>query len=463
MAEPKPDATRTLREIADEAGRLGMELCDVSGDVDATAASVTRQAALSQALRGEAQAMKSGNTRIAAAAQQARGVAGRASGEVAASRGTVDASLKNIHGLVESVGSLGAQIEALRRALGDVGKVADQIAAIAGQTNLLALNATIEAARAGEAGRGFAVVAGEVKALAAQTRQATEEIATTLATLTRQADRLIADGAAQMTQAQTVSAGTTAIGAAIDLAGKAITELDGEAARIAEAADTVAQSCATLVTHVEEMASGSAEANRRLDAATERVRKLLSVSESLIGLTAATGVPSADTPFIDAAQDAARRIGALFEQAVAKGEIALADLFDHDYRPIPGTDPQQHMARFTVFTDRVLPAIQEPLLTLDPRVAFCAALDANGYLPTHNRKFSEPQRADAVWNAAHCRNRRIFNDRAGLAAARNTAPFLLQTYRRDMGGGQFALMKDVSAPILVRGRHWGGFRIGYKA
>jgi methyl-accepting chemotaxis protein len=109
-----------------------------------------------------------------------------------------------------------------------------------------------------------------------------------------------------------------------------------------------------------------------------------------------------------------------------------------------------------------MPAVQEPVLGLDPRVVFCAAIDRNGFLPTHNRKFSQAQGSDPVWNAANCRNRRLFNDRVGLAAGRNTKPFLLQTYRRDMGGGQFAPMKDVSAPIFVQGRHWGGVRIGYK-
>jgi methyl-accepting chemotaxis protein len=85
---------------------------------------------------------------------------------------------------------------------------------------------------------------------------------------------------------------------------------------------------------------------------------------------------------------------------------------------------------------------------------------ANGYLPTHNPNYRLPQGKDPVWNSANCRNRRLFNDRAVKKVAANTRPFLLQTYRRDMGGGNFVLMKDLSSPIFVRGRHWGAFRMG---
>ncbi|GFE50139.1 hypothetical protein So717_18920 [Roseobacter cerasinus] len=47
----------------------------------------------------------------------------------------------------------------------------------------------------------------------------------------------------------------------------------------------------------------------------------------------------------------------------------------------------------------------------------------------------------------------IFDDRVGLKAGRNTEPFLSQVFRRDMGGGAFKMMKDLSAPIFVQGHH----------
>ena len=77
---------------------------------------------------------------------------------------------------VSVAGSANETIKTLGEASVEIGKVIKVITSIAQQTNLLALNATIEAARAGEAGKGFAVVANEVKELAKQTAQATEDI-----------------------------------------------------------------------------------------------------------------------------------------------------------------------------------------------------------------------------------------------------------------------------------------------
>ena len=85
-----------------------------------------------------------------------------------------------------------------------------------------------------------------------------------------------------------------------------------------------------------------------------------------------------------------------------------------------------------------------------------------GYLPTHNAKYSEPQRpGEVAWNALHSRNRRVFADRSGLAAARSTRDFLIQAYNRDMGDGRLIRLKEVDAPLMVNGRHWGAVRIAY--
>jgi len=175
------------------------------------------------------------------------------------------------------------------------------------------------------------------------------------------------------------------------------------------------------------------------------------------------GDETVDTRFIQLVQRNAAHIGREFEQALRRGEIAEDALFDTHYEPIPDTNPPQHTTRFCGLADRICPKYQEPILDIDARIVFCAAVDRNGYLPMHNIKSSHPQRPGEVeWNTINSRYRRIFSDRVGLACGKNTDPFLVQTYRRDMGGGVFAMMKDVCAPIWVNGRHWGGLRIGYK-
>ena len=170
---------------------------------------------------------------------------------------------------------------------------------------------------------------------------------------------------------------------------------------------------------------------------------------------------SGDDALISTVQAAARQISGLLNDTIDSGGISADAMYSTAYLPIEGSDPQQYMMAYTELFDRLLPPIQEAVLQKEARIDFCATVDRNGYLPTHNLKYSQPQRpGDTAWNVANCRNRRIFDDFTGIAAARSRAPALVQTYRRDMGGGKFLLMKDVSAPILVHGRHWGALRLG---
>ena len=167
--------------------------------------------------------------------------------------------------------------------------------------------------------------------------------------------------------------------------------------------------------------------------------------------------------FVTRALEAGVALTRIFEDAVAKGAIAIDDMFDADYVEMPGTNPVQYRTRILDWADRALPPFQEAFLAKDARMAFCVMIDRNGYLPVHNRVYSHPQRpGDIAWNTANSRNRRIFNDPAGLAAGRNRRSYLIQSYARDMGNGNTVMMREIDVPISVKGRHWGGFRTAYK-
>jgi methyl-accepting chemotaxis protein len=171
---------------------------------------------------------------------------------------------------------------------------------------------------------------------------------------------------------------------------------------------------------------------------------------------------SAAKEFIDRAREGAAKISRLFEDGIRSGAITQEALFDNEYVEIEGSNPVQHRTRFLDWVETVLPGVQEPILASDPRMRFCATVDRNGYLPVHNNIYAMPQRpGDVEWNKAHARNRRIFDDRAGLSAGRVVRDYLIQNYARDMGHGETALMQEVDVPIRVFGRHWGGLRTGY--
>jgi methyl-accepting chemotaxis protein len=110
-------------------------------------------------------------------------------------------------------------------------------------------------------------------------------------------------------------------------------------------------------------------------------------------------------------------------------------------------------------TDQGLPDIQEPILERHQHILYAGAVDKKGYFPTHNRRYTQPLSGNYDKDLINNRTKRIFDDPTGRRCGSHTDSFLLQTYKRDTGD----ILHDLSIPIYVKGKHWGGFRIGFKA
>ncbi|WP_198669627.1 methyl-accepting chemotaxis protein [Pelagibacterium sediminicola] len=458
-----------LAPIGERVGRLGVAIADIVGLIADLSDDGQRQSAATNEVIAAAGEMSAATTTLdkvmnetLLTANETRDVIGKSArvlGDV------VQSSTKAMTALGDGALKVRDTLVTVEATTARVNAASASIGQIARETKLLALNASVEAARAGEAGAGFAVIAQAVKTLADQIHGFSGEISTQLSSMKEALAQLQAQAQCNADAANEAAGHNAAATEATESLARVVGSADALVSGIETMRGPVqsnVEGFAAVQSGLDGLAASIARSQSHLDTAENRAEAILTISEEFILFVADSGVETADTPFINEVKAQADRIGALFESAVAAGEIAMADLFDTGYREIAGSNPRQMLTRFTAFTDRVLPAILEPVLEMDPRVTFCAAVDRNGYLPTHNRIYSHPQGPDPVWNVSNCRNRRIFDDRTGLSAGRNTKPFLVQTYRRDMGGGQFALMKDCSAPIIVNGKHWGGLRLAYK-
>ncbi|KRQ98819.1 methyl-accepting chemotaxis protein [Bradyrhizobium valentinum] len=453
-----------------------------------------------------------------------------------------------------------ANVDRLKESSAAIGNVVNLIAQIARQTTLLALNSTIEAARAGEAGRGFAVVATEVKALAVQTQNATEEI-------TRKIEALQRDAAGSVDAVHRISQAIEAIRPVFDNVNGAVAEQNATTGEMADNAASASSFIASVGDSATEIDSATKEAEAHGESVAKAGRAVTSFAQKLkarcavllrqgekegdrqerrkderlpcslkIEIVTPRGVISApvyeismggilvsganaealvqgqsfdatlhdvgacririvqrskagahaqferpdaaltekiedklwsiqddNTEAVTRAMEAGAALKKIFENAVDSGAISIEDMFDTNYVEIPGSNPVQYRTKILDWADRALPPFQEAFLARDKRMAFCAMIDTNGYLPVHNKIYSHPQRpGDVTWNTANSRNRRIFNDPAGLAAGRNQRAYLIQSYARDMGNGNTVMMREIDVPIRVKGRHWGGFRTAYR-
>ncbi|WP_295486999.1 methyl-accepting chemotaxis protein [Accumulibacter sp.] len=343
--------------------------------------------------------------------------------------------------------------------------IVQTIREIADQTNLLALNAAIEAARAGDQGRGFAVVADEVRKLAERTSHATGEISQMIAAIQGETQSAIASIEAGSGQAR--NGAELAQQAAESLerinsgARATMDKVDSITAAVAQQSRT-GQSIADHVRRIKEMADANNAVAAETLVAVDHVECL---AENLREISNVFKLGSAGDQALatharmpEVVKQAALAVAQIFERAVDSGKIRIEDLFDDRYQPVANTRPQKFKTRFDDFTDQNVSALQESVLDQCKWAVYAICIDRNSYVPTHNRKFSQPLTGNEKVDFVNNRTKRLFDDPVGKRCGAHEQPFLLQTYRRDTG----EVMHDISAPIMVKGRHWGGFRIGYK-
>lgn len=455
------DPVPQMARLAEAAAKLGYEIVDIAGFLDLVESHARQQRVSLDKLGASAGDVRDANEDVRGMVEAMSTASDKVLSDMQSSVALVRASGETTRGVAQWVQTLKERTQDVSETLNAVKSNNGQITKIAMQVNTLAINSKIEAARAGDAGRGFAVVADAINDLSQQTRQAAEQISDNIKSLTDWFQALGQESEGVADQAGTVLTQASQTDTALGIMQDSIETEHGQVRKIAEQTDRVTAAMALFTPALERINLSISETSSGIEEAHARMNRLIDTSESIVQDVAGLGGKTVDAPFIAHVQQLAADISDRFDAALRSGEISEGALFDHTYQPVTGSNPEQFVTRATAFLDRTLPAVQEPALKFHENVVFCAAVDTNGYLPTHNRVFSRPQGSDPVWNTAHCRNRRMFDDRVGLKAGRNTAPFLLQVYRRDMGGGVFKMMKDLSAPLRANGRHWGGLRLAY--
>lgn len=158
-----------------------------------------------------------------------------------------------------------------------------------------------------------------------------------------------------------------------------------------------------------------------------------------------------------AARAGARAYGAILEAGVDSKRLSLADLLNPVYTRIidsKAVEPRYH-TQFDWYTDLYVQGFEDEILYSNPDLIYASGGDLHTYTPTTHSQFSQLPTGDPEHDKAVARSKRKYDTDMHKKAAQSLVP-IMQSYPRDTGG----MVWDLAVPILVKGEHWGVFRVG---
>ncbi len=373
-------------------------------------------------------------------------------------RSAIESTTADMERTVDQVEAVATLVKELDSQTSQIFNITNEINSIAEQTNLLALNASIEAARAGEHGRGFAVVADEVRNLASRTTSSTGEISGMAQNINKEISRVGTAMSELINVVNETKEKTSEVDTSLQEINTQSEKVDEQVIKARDRAQQNSQHQAVIAKEFEELMLELKSTGEDVDSVLEQSGGLSQRAEYIYELLGEDVLNGEHKLVLTRAQEAVEAIENCFTTSIQKNLITEADLFDRNYVPIENTNPQKHSTRFDEFTDKVLPDIQEPILK-EECILYAGAVDNNGYFPTHNNCFAQPLTGDYDTDFINNRTKRIFDDPTGSRCGSHDKSFLIQTYKRDTG----EIVHDLSVPIFLNGKQWGGFRIGYKS
>ncbi len=449
----------TVHEMSQVVEKSSITLADLSWQGNTINKEMKALATKGAQIAASSQSLTRNSTQVSSDAQSVAQLAQQAKENSQLGQVELQTTIEGMRDMGTRTQGVSSSITRLQVSSEKIEHIVQLIRDIADKINLLSLNAAIEAARAGEHGKGFAVVSDEVRKLADKTFAATREIDESVSGIMNETGQAVSSMNELLSDVQSNVGKIELVGSRLSGILDSSSVLSDQMQGIVQASEQSAQDVAKISSYLLEIQDELASFGVRIESQERQTQELTELGEGFYDKLVELNLQTVHSRMFQVARQAADAVQAAFEHAVQQGEISAQDLLSLEHFPVPGTNPTKYSSKFDVFTDRVLPAIQEEVLKQDPSLVFAICTNKRGYVPTHNDKFAKAPTGIYEQDLVNSRSKRIFNDRTGSRCGAHTQKMLLQTYKRDTG----EIMHDLSVPIYVQGTHWGGFRMGYKA